>query len=153
MSWERLGRWLGLALALSCGVFAGYFLHQDDAVSGGVALALAVLFLYLSREKRPSGGFEQDVEPGEETADFHKGLQDLLLLVTDESLGNLKQIGRTMPCTSAEVARLEDRVTSLLTLLDIDAAERARLAEEFENLKNRARQNEGRRALSQSTRL
>ena len=104
MSWERLGRWLGLALALSCGVFAGYFLHQDDAVSGGVALALAVLFLYLSREKRPSGGFEQDVEPGEETADFHKGLQDLLLLVTDESLGNLKQIGRTMPCTSAEVA-------------------------------------------------
>ncbi|NLL37031.1 MAG: hypothetical protein GX256_05870 [Fretibacterium sp.] len=154
MNWKRLVRAVGYAGVVFCSVLGGYFFYREDPISGALSLFLAVLLLFGARGKASAPTPELEPEPesvGE--VDFRKGLQELLLLVADESLTSLKQIGRTMPCSSAEVARLEDRVFSLLTLMDIDATERARLAGEFDNLKDRARLNEGRRAFSQSSRL
>ena len=58
-----------------------------------------------------------------------------------------------MPPSSMEVAQLEDRLNALLGGMGVSAEERRQLAEEFEKLKGRVQRNEGRKALSQSTRL
>ena len=151
MAWEGTKRWILFAAGMFCGIEAGHLFYLDRLSAGGAFLLLAGAFLFFSQRER---GRREEEPPEEMPAEPEGGIEArLALFVAEEALNGLKRIGRTMPPSSMEVAQLEDRLNALLGGMGIPAEERRQLAEEFEKLKGRVRRNEGRRALSQSTRL
>lgn len=151
MTWERTTRWILFGAGMLCGIEAGHFFYLDRIPAGGAFLLMAGMFLYFAAGERRRLREEEPVETeGTELG----GLQaELALFVAGEALNGLKRIGRTMPPSSMEIAQLEARLDALLGRLNVPAEERARLDEEFEKIRGRARRDEGRRALIQSSRL
>lgn len=151
MTWKGTKRWILFAAGMLCGIEAGHLFYLDRPSAGGAFLLLAGMFLLFSQRER---GRREEEPPEEMPAEPEGGIETrLALFVAEEALNGLKRIGRTMPPSSMEVAQLEDRLNALLGGMGVSAEERRQLAEEFEKLKGRVRRNEGRRALSQSTRL
>lgn len=110
--------------------------------------ALTGLFLFFAMTDLKSGprNADQDGGSGGE-ADLQKAVSDLALLVAENAINGAKRIGRTMPCTPKELAQMEEELTAVLNSLSIGRKERERLEQEFEKLRTRSRQDEGRRAL------
>ncbi len=152
VNWERIRRWVLFGAGMLCGVEAGHLFYLERFAAGGAFLLMTGTFLLFSVMERRRGGVEEE-PPAEEGAAAGTLPSELALFVAEEALNGLRRIGRTMPPSSMEVAQLEDRLDALLARLNVPAEERARLDEEFEKIKGRARLDEGRRALSQSTRL
>lgn len=151
MTWERTMRRILFGAGMLCGIEAGHLFYLDRIPAGGAFLLMAGMFLYFAagdrrrpREEAPSEA--ERAEPGGLPA-------DLALFVAEEALNGLKRIGRTMPPSSMEIAQLEDRLDALLGRLNVPAEQRARLDEALEKIRGRARRDEGRRALIQSSRL
>ena len=106
-----------------------------------------MFFSMKGRGRREEGPVEEErVEPRDSAA-------ALALFVAEEAVNGLKRIGRTMPPSPMEIAQLEERLDDLLIDMKVPAEERSQLAEEFEKLRGRARLEEGRRSLIQSSRL
>ncbi len=63
-------------------------------------------------------------------------------------LNGAKRIGRTLPCTPTEITKLEEDLMPLLSSLYVSRKERERILQEFDKLRTRSRQDEGRRALT-----
>ncbi len=150
MTWDRMTRQILFLAGMFCGVEAGRLFYLDRPLGGGGFLLMAGVFLFFSmkergrREEEPIE--EEQVEPRDSTA-------ALAFFVAEEAVNGFKRIGRTMPPSTMEISQLEDRLDALLIDMKISAEERSRLAEEFEKLRGRARLDEGRRSLSQSSRL
>jgi len=151
MAWEGTKRWILFVAGMLCSIEAGHLFYLDRLSAGGAFLLLAGTFLFFSQRERA----RREEEPPEEAQVESGGgpAAGLALFVAEEALNGLKRIGRTMPPSSMEVTQLEDRLSALLGSMGVPAEERRQLNEELEKLKGRARRNEGRRALSQSTRL
>lgn len=150
MTWDGATRRILFVVGMFCGVEAGRLFYLDRPSAGGAFLLLTGMFLFFSQRERR----EPQEEPyEEERRESASAALDLAFFAAEEALNGLKRIGRTMPPSPMEIAQLEDRLELLLGRLGASAEERARLAEEFEKLRGRARLDEGRRALSQSSRL
>lgn len=149
---DRVMRWILFGAGMLCGAEAGHLFYLDRAAAGGAFVALSAMFLFFSLAGDRGMRDEEELFV-EERPESGEILTELGLFLADEALNGFKRIGRTMPPSPMEVAQLEDRLDALLVRLGAPAAERARLAEEFERIKGHARRNEGRRALSRSARL
>lgn len=150
MIWERATRGILFGAGMLCGIGAGHLFYLDRPSSGGAFLALTGMFLFFAQR----GGIRREEEGTKgERSETAPAAAELALFIAEEAVNGLKRIGRSMPPTSMEVAQLEERMDELLDRLNVPATERSRLVEELEKLKGRARLDEGRRALSQSSRL
>lgn len=150
MTWEGMMRWILFGAGMLCGIEAGHLFYLERPLAGGAFLLMTGMFLFFSLSERRR---REEMISGEEITVPEHSTAELALFVAEEALNGLKRIGRTMPPSSMEVAQLEDRLDALLASMNVPAEGRARLADEFEKIKGRARLDEGRRALSQSTRL
>jgi len=79
--------------------------------------------------------------------ELQEALGILGLLLADNAVESVKRIGRTMPCSLAELNKLEDDFIPLLESLKVPRKDRERFLQEIDKLKTRSRQGEGRRAL------
>ena len=150
MTWDGMTQQILFLAGMFCGIEAGRLFYLDRPLGGGGFLLMAGVFLFFSmkgRGRREEGPVEEErVEPRDSAA-------ALALFVAEEAVNGFKRIGRTMPPSPMEIAQLEERLDDLLIDMKIPAEERSRLAEEFEKLRGRARLDEGRRSLIQSSRL
>lgn len=150
MTWDGMTQQILFLAGMFCGVEAGRLFYLDRPLGGGGFLLMAGVFLFFSmkgRGRREEGPVEEErVEPRDSAA-------ALALFVAEEAVNGLKRIGRTMPPSPMEIAQLEERLDDLLIDMKVPAEERSQLAEEFEKLRGRARLEEGRRSLIQSSRL
>ena len=149
--WKKISKGLLFFAGMASSVAAGHLFYVERYPSGLALFAMTALFLFFamaelnitSTRKAEDDGFL----PGGD-ADFRKAIAELAAAVADNAVNGAKNIGRTLPLSPTELAKLEDRLTSLLSDLSAPTAEKKRLAEEFDKLRTRARQTEGRRALS-----
>ncbi len=155
MNLENVTRWVLSASAMFCSFEAGHLFYMDRVTAGIFFFAMAAFFLYFSLSARLRGhhGHSGSSAADDDTEDLHKTVEALALLLVEERISEIKQLGRTMPYSSNEISNFETRLSDLLELAKVKNEDKARIAEIFDELKNRARQNEGRRAISQSVRL
>ncbi len=136
---------------MASSIAAGHLFYIERYPSGLALLAMTALFLFFAMAelniKTDRQAQDDNFLPGGD-ADFRKAVGELAAAVADNAVNNAKNIGRTLPFSPMELAKLEDRLTSLLSDLSVPAGEKKRIAEEFDKLRTRARQTEGRRALS-----
>lgn len=149
--WKKISKGLLFCAGMASSITAGHLFYIERYPSGLALFAMTALFLFfaMAEVNITSGRQEQedDFLPGGE-ADFRKAVGELAAAVADNAVNGAKNIGRTLPLSPTELARLEDSLTSLLSDLSVPTGEKKRIAEEFEKLRTRARQTEGRRALS-----
>ncbi len=151
MAREGTKRWILFVAGMFCSIKAGHLFYLDRLSAGGAFLLLAGMFLIFSQMERDQ---HEEPPPEEMPAESEGSIAaGLALFVAEEALNGLKRIGRTMPPTSMEVAQLEDRLNALLGSMGVPAEKGRQRAGGLEKLKGGAGGNEGRGALSQSTRL
>jgi hypothetical protein len=130
------------------GVMAGHLFYLERYASGIAMFGLTALFLFFAMSELIYVKENNAGRDPESVAELRKTVADLSLIVANDALNGIKRIGRTMPCTPMELASLEEVLMPLLGSLRVDRKERERLFQEFEKLKTRSRQIEGRRVLS-----
>ena len=136
---------------MASSVIAGHLFYIGRLPSGTAMFALTALFLfYAMAELNVAAGGRapnDDFLPGND-ADFRRSVGELAAIVADNAVNNAKSIGRTLPLSPTELSKLEDLLLPILSDLNAPAGEKKRIAEEFDKLRTRSRQTEGRRALS-----
>ena len=128
------------------GATAGNLFYLDRIFAGFALLALTAVFLFFAMSdlayKR-----DDNEEIIEALLELQQALGALGLLLADNTVDDFKRIGRTMPCTPAELNKFEDDFIPLLNSLRVPKKERERILQEIDKLRTRFRQGEGRRAL------
>lgn len=150
MTWKKISRGLLFSAGMVGGAVAGHLFYIGRLPSGTAMLALTALFLFFAMAELNivSGRApDDDFLPGND-ADFRRAVGELAAIVADNAVGNAKNIGRTLPLSPTELSKLEDVLIPVLSDLNASAGEKKRIAEEFDKLRTRSRQSEGRRALS-----
>lgn len=151
MSWRGFAKGLLFCAGMIAALAAGHLFYLERYVSGGTFFALTALFLFYALAEIVLPHEKADVSPLDPEA--RRILGDLALLVCENALNGAKRIGRTLPCTAKEVTQMEEALMPLMAQLGVDRRERERVLQEFEKLKVRSRQEEGRRALTNSRAL
>jgi hypothetical protein len=126
---------------------AGHLFYLERYFPGGAMFLLTALFLFYAMIASPGAGNDEKEVPYALT-ELQTTLGQLALLVAENTLNGAKSIGRTLPCTQQELSRMEDSLTALLDALPVDSGGKQGVAQEFEKLRERSRQNEGRRILT-----
>jgi hypothetical protein len=116
-------------------------------MAGAAMLALTAMFLFFALSDLTFYGRNDDEELVEELIGQRRALAALGLLLADNAVDGFKRIGRTMPCTPAELNNFEDSFMPLLNSLKVSAKDRDRIQQDIDKLRTRSRQDEGRRAL------
>ena len=151
MTWNGLAKGLLFCAAMASSLTAGNLFYFERYAPGGALFALTALFLFFAmaapRGVSSTSDNEDDNFP-ESGAELRKTVSDLALMVAENALDGAKRIGRTLPCSPTELSKLEEDLMSLLSDLNVDRKHRERIANEIDKLRTRARQNEGRRALT-----
>lgn len=111
--------------------------------------ALAALFLFYGLADLTSPAQVGDEVFGD-LVELRKSLADLTLVVAEDVVDGAKRIGRSMPCTPMELSKLEDSLMPLLTALRVPRKDREHILQEFDKLRTRSRQTQGRRILGDS---
>jgi len=130
-----------------CGVTAGNLFFFDSFIAGFAMFALTAVFLFFAMSDLTHRS-DDDEEIVEALLELQQALGALALLLADNAVDDFKRIGRTMPCTPAELNKFEDDFMPLLELLRVQRKERERILQEIDKLRTRFRQGEGRRALT-----
>lgn len=147
MNWKKSSKILLFISGMTASLAAGHLFYLERFVAGVCFFALTALFLFYAVAEIHLTPSQQQGDNLD--ADTRKALADLSLLVAENALNAPKWIGRTMPCSSKEINDLEESLTPLLSSFGVDREERERIAQEFDKLRIRSRQDEGRRALLQ----
>ena len=129
------------------GATSGNLFFLERYMAGVAMLALTATFLFFALSDLTYYGRSDDEELVEELIGQRRALTALVLLLADNAVDGFKRIGRTMPCTPAELNNFEDNFMPLLSSLKVSAKERDRILQEIDKLRTRSRQDEGRRAL------
>ena len=109
-------------------------------------LLTALFLFYAMADLAPAE--EAEEEFFEIASNLQKSLGKVALVVAENAVNEAKYIGRTLPSTPAEIAKLKDDLLPLLSSLQVNYKERERIIQELDKLKTRSRQNEGRRVLT-----
>ncbi|MDR1977754.1 MAG: hypothetical protein LBQ42_03375 [Synergistaceae bacterium] len=147
MTWIGFAKGLLFCAGMFGGFAAGHLFYFERYLPGTAMFALTALFLFYA-----IADFTPVEESEEEfldiVMDLQKSLGKVALAAAENAVNEAKYIGRTLPSTPAEIAQLEDSLLPLLSSLQVGYKERERIIQEFDKLKTRSRQNEGRRVLS-----
>jgi hypothetical protein len=149
MTWKGAAKGLLFCAGMFGGVAAGHLFYFGRYLPGCAMFVLTALFLFYAMVGPQRGEeYVEEFFSAEEVEDLRRALADLALVVADNAIDGVKRIGRTMPPTPAELARLEDDLMPLLESLQADRKRREYVIQELDKLRTRSRQSEGRRALS-----
>ncbi|GHV41887.1 hypothetical protein FACS1894187_23850 [Synergistales bacterium] len=147
MTWHGLAKGLLYCAGMLSGVAAGNLFYLERVPSGAAMLVLTAVFLFYAMSNlslsRPADDSGEDSDLNAERV-----LADMAIILAESAISGAKHIGRTSPCSAAEIDRIEDTIMPLLSSLSVSAKERGRLSKELEDLKTRTRQLDGRRAIS-----
>ncbi|MDR1741117.1 MAG: hypothetical protein LBR38_04635 [Synergistaceae bacterium] len=130
---------------MACGAVAGHLFYLDRLPAGGAMLFLTVVFLFFGL--RYSRGVSKVSASRSDAGQLAKAVTALAVFSADEAMNGAKNIGRTLPCTQAELDSLEDQISAIFDELPVSSRDRARIYQDLTKLKTRFRQNEGRMAL------
>jgi len=130
------------------GTTAGNLFYLERYMPGVAMLGLTAVFLFFAMYDLTHHRRDEDDELAEALAEQQRTSAELGLMLADIAVDCFKRIGRTMPCTQAELEEFESDFLPLLNSLKVPRKERERIVQEIEKLKTRSRQNEGRRAFS-----
>ena len=147
MTWRGFAKGLLFGAGMLCGATAGNLFYFERYWPGAAMFTLTALFLFYAMSDL---AYSEDAEEKdlEAVAELRKLLADVALITAENALNGAKHIGRSLPYTPAELDKLEDDLTPLLSSLQANRKERERIAQEFDKLKTRSRQSVGRRALT-----
>ena len=149
MTWKGFGKGLLFFGGMLSGLAAGHLFYFERYTPGMAMFALAALFLfYALADLTPPAQVGDEVFG--DLAELHKSLAALALVVAEDAVDGAKRIGRSMPCTPVELGKLEDSLIPLLTALHVSRKDREHILQEFDKLRTRSRQIEGRRVLGAS---
>ncbi len=151
MTWKGFAKGLLFCAGMASSVAAGNLFYFGRIVPGSALLVLTALFLFYAMtdlHHTSGAGFEGEGDFLGDASDLRKALADLTVLVAENALNGAKRIGRTLPCTPTEITKLEEDLMPLLSSLYVSRKERERILQEFDKLRTRSRQDEGRRALT-----
>ena len=148
MTLSRFARGALFCAGMVCGATSGNFFYLDRYTAGAAMLALTTTFLFFAMSDLSYHRKDDNEEFAEALAEQQRILATLGILLADNAVDGFKRIGRSMPCTPAELNKFEDDFTSLLNSLKVDRKDRERILQEIDKLRTRSRQEEGRRALS-----
>jgi len=126
---------------------AGNLFLLERFTAGFALLALTAMFLFFAMSDLARKKDDEYDDFVDALLELQKELSTLGLLMADNSVESFKRIGRTMPCTLAELNKFEDDFIPLLDSLRVSKKERERILQEIDKLRTRSRQGEGRRAL------
>jgi hypothetical protein len=129
------------------GATAGNLFYLDRIIAGFASLALTAIFLFFAMSDLTYRRDDDSEEIVEALLELQHALGALALLLADNAVEDYKRIGRTMPCTLAELNKFEDDYIPLLNSLRVQRKEQERILQEIDKLRTRFRQGEGRRAL------
>ena len=117
-------------------------------MSGSAMLILTAMFLFFAMADLGNYRRNEDEEFIEALLELRGALSKAVLLLADTTVDSYKRLGRSMPCTPAELNKFEDDFKPLLNSLKINRKERERILQEVDKLRTRSRQDDGRRALT-----
>ena len=144
--------WFGRGVLFCAGMIggatAGNLFYLERFVAGIAMFALTAMFLFFAMSDLTYRRRDENEELTEMSFEQQRTLAVLALLLADNAVDGFKRIGRTMPCTPAELNKFEDEFMPLLNSLKVDRKERERIMQEIDKLRTRSRQDEGRRALT-----
>jgi hypothetical protein len=127
---------------------AGNLFYLERYLPGGAMFLLTALFLfYAMTDTADTESDDKEEVPGS-LMELRANLGRLAVFVAENALNGAKSIGRTLPSTQQELSRMEDGLTEILDSLPVDREDRQHIAEEFDKLRTRSRQSEGRRVLT-----
>jgi hypothetical protein len=127
---------------------AGNLFYLERYLPGGAMFLLTALFLFYAMTGLADAENDDKEEIPGSVTELRATLGRLAVLVAENALNGAKSIGRTMPCTQQELSRMEDGLTEILDSLPVERGDKQRVAEEFDKLRTRSRQSEGRRVLT-----
>ena len=130
------------------GATTGNLFYMERLVPGVAMLVLTAVFLFFAIADLNRYRSTDDEEFIEALLELRQALSTVALQLADNAVDGFKRIGRTMPCTPAELNKFEGDYLPILNSLKIPRKERERITQEVEKLRTRSRQDEGRRALS-----
>jgi len=129
------------------GATAGNLFLLERFAAGFALLAVTGTFLFFAMSNLAPKKDDDYDDFVDALLELQQALAALGLLMADNSVESFKRIGRTMPCTLAELNKFEDDFIPLLDSLRVPRKERERLLQEIDKLRTRSRQGDGRRAL------
>jgi hypothetical protein len=129
------------------GFTAGHLFFFERYTPGIAMFALTALFLFFAlADLTPSAEVGDEVFAN--LTELQKSLSALAFLVAEDAVDGAKRIGRSMPCTPAELNKLEDSLLPLLANLRVPIKDREHILQELDKLRARSRQTQGRRVLT-----
>jgi hypothetical protein len=147
MTWKGFAKGLLFCAGMFGGFAAGHLFYFERYTPGAAMFALTALFLFFAlAELAPAE--ENEEEFLDMAATQQKSVGNVALIVAENAINQAKYIGRTLPPTPAEIAKLKDDLLPLLSSLQVSHKERERVIQELDKLKTRSRQNQGRRVLT-----
>ena len=147
MTWRGLAKGVLFCAGMLSGGTAGHLFYLERYLSGGAMFSLTALFLFYAMLASADAGNDEEEIPGALT-ELRGTLGRLAVLVAENALSGAKSIGRTLPCTQQELSRMEDGLTEILNSLPVERGDKQYVAQEFDKLRTRSRQSEGRRVLT-----
>ncbi|MDR2527423.1 MAG: hypothetical protein LBD04_00165 [Synergistaceae bacterium] len=149
MTWKGFGKVFLFFGGMLSGFAAGHLFYFERYTPGMAMFALAALFLFYGLADLTPPAQVGDEVFGD-LVELRKSLADLTLVVAEDVVDGAKRIGRSMPCTPMELSKLEDSLMPLLTALRVPRKDREHILQEFDKLRTRSRQTQGRRILGDS---
>ena len=129
------------------GFAAGHLFFFERYTPGIAMFALTALFLFFAlADLTPSAEVGDEVFAN--LTELQKSLSALAFLVAEDAVDGAKRIGRSMPCTPAELNKLEDSLMPLLANLRVPIKDREHILQELDKLRARSRQTQGRHVLT-----
>jgi len=144
---NKIARVILFCAGILGGVTAGNLFFLERFTAGFALLGLTATFLFFAMSDLSHKKDDDYDDITSALLELQQALGALGLLLADNSIDGFKRIGRTMPCSLAELNKFEDDLIPLLDSLRVPRKERERILQEIDKLRTRSRQGEGRRAL------
>ena len=145
MTWKGFAKGLLFCAGMLAAATTGHLFYLERYLAGATTFALTALLLFYAMSDLEYPAEDEEHYQGME--ELRKSFADLAVIVAEDAIDGAKRIGRNMPCTPAELAKLEDDLMPLLSRLQVKAQDRERVRQEIDKLRTRYRQTDGRRAL------
>ncbi len=131
-----------LIAGLVTSVIAGHLFYLSRPATGAAYIAMTVGFLIFATR---AGNIKSDNNDA--------SLNKISVMLAKILITSLKNTARTIPSSSKEIEELESELNDFLDYMPMSEDDRDFINNEFEKLKDRARRNEGGRAILKNARL
>ncbi len=131
-----------LIAGLVTSVIAGHLFYLSRPAPGAAYIAMTVGFLIFATRAGNDNNHKNDI-----------ALNKISVMMSKILITSLKNTARTIPMSSKELTELESELNEFLDYMPMSDDDRDFINDEFDKLKDRAKRNEGGRAILKNARL